>query len=419
MFKAPTIKNRLQAFQDDTRGAIAILFALTLMLVILIVGLAVDTARGMRAGNTIGAAVDAAVIAGVKGLRLQNMTDAEVEAVVQNIFDSNMESFGLSAPKINSFNVTINRDNSSVELAVDAEIATLLGGLAGVDRMSLPRRSVAIYENKDIEVALQLDVTGSMSGQKMQDLKVATKDLVDILIPDDISLLGGQKIRIGFAPYAAGINAGSYASLMNGGVAAPNNCVYERSSLSFQDSDTYPSGAAVLKTKLDLTSANNCPNATVLPMTDNKALLKSTVDGYSTGGTTAGHLGTAFAWYLLSPEWASIWPLASQPSAYNSGTATKVAILMTDGLYNTVGGSMSDANKVASSDFARDTCTEMKSKGIIVYTVGFKLNAPMAVETLKQCASHIEKFYEAEDGDALRVAFQAIAQDIATLRLTE
>ncbi len=206
----------------------------------------------MRAGNSIGAAVDAAVIAGVKGLRLQNMTDSQIQTVVRDIFDSNIETSGLSAPTINGFNVTINRSNSSVEIAVDAEIKTVLGGLAGIDTLSLPRRSVAIYENKDIEVALQLDVTGSMGGKKIDDLKLATKDLVDILIPDDISLLGGQKIRIGLAPYAAGINAGSYASLMNGGVAAPDNCVYERSSDSFQDSDTYPTGSAVLKTKLDL-----------------------------------------------------------------------------------------------------------------------------------------------------------------------
>ena len=211
MSKASVIKDKLEAFRGDTRGAVAIIFALTLIMVLTVIGLAVDTARGMRAGNSIGAAVDAAVIAGVKGLRLQNMTDSQIQTVVRDIFDSNIETSGLSAPTINGFNVTINRSNSSVEVAVDAEIKTVLGGLAGIDTLSLPRRSVAIYENKDVEVALQLDVTGSMGGKKIDDLKLATKDLVDILIPDDISLLGGQKIRIGLAPYAAGINAGSYA----------------------------------------------------------------------------------------------------------------------------------------------------------------------------------------------------------------
>ena len=154
-------------------------------------------------------------------------------------------------------------------------------------------------------------------------------------------------------------------------------------------------------------------------MTDDKLLLKSTVDSYTTGGTTAGHLGTAFAWYLLSPEWASIWPASSEPSAYGDGNTTTVAILMTGGEYNTVGGSMSGGNVTKSAKAARDTCKEMKAQGIIVYTAGFKLNAATAQATLEQCASDGNKFYEAKDGDSLRSAFQAIAQDIATLRLLE
>jgi Flp pilus assembly protein TadG len=419
MSKASFIKDKFREFRGDTCGAVAIIYALTLIMVFMIAGLAIDTARGMRAGHSISTAVDAAVIAGVKGLRLQNMTDTQVINVVTEMFNNNIATSGINAPTINAFNVTINRGNSSVQLDVDAEIPTVLGGLAGVNKLSLPRRGVAIYESQDIEIALQLDVTGSMGGQKIADLKLATKDLIDILIPNDTSLLAGQKIRIGFAPYAAGVNAGSYASLMNGGAPAPDACVYKRSSQTYQDSDTYQSSGAVLQTRLDLPGANNCPNATVLPMTDDKLLLKSTVDSYTTGGTTAGHLGTAFAWYLLSPEWASIWPASSEPSAYGDGNTTTVAILMTGGEYNTVGGSMSGGNVTKSAKAARDTCKEMKAQGIIVYTVGFKLNAATAQATLEQCASDGNKFYEAKDGDSLRSAFQAIAQDIATLRLSE
>ncbi len=414
MFKALT-----RDFKQDTRGAVAIIFSLTLVVLASAIGIAIDTSRGIRAGGTIGAAVDAAVLAGAKGLRLQNMSDSQVNDVVRAIFDENLASSSQDMPTINSFNVTINRTNNSVELDVDAELPTTLGQLAGVQKMSLPRRSVAIFEKKDIEVALQLDVTGSMRGSKLAALKQATKDLVDILIPDDTTLLNGQNVRIGYAPYDAGVNAGSFASAINGGVSAPNNCVYERSNTNHQDTENYPSGASVLKTKLDLPSGRNCSGAAILPMTSDKALLKSTVDSYWTNGSTAGHLGTAFTWYLLSPQWASIWPAASQPVAYNSGTTAKVAILMTDGEYNTVGGNYSGSNVAASQNFAKDTCTAMKAQGIRVYTVGFQLSQSNATTTLQACASDSSKFYPAEDADALRMAFQAIAQDIATLRLSE
>jgi len=415
----PTVSNIIRDFRDDARGAIALIFSFTMIVMLLAIGLAVDVGRGLRAGGTLSAAVDSAVLAGAKGLRLQNMTDTQVTNLVATMFNENVAAAGLVPPVINQFTVTIDRTKSSVMLDVDAEIPTVIGQLAGVHKLSMPRRGVAIFEQKDIEVALQLDVTGSMSGSKMVDLKAATKDLVDILIPDDASLRAAQKVRIGYAPYSAGINAGAYAGAINGGVAAPNNCVYERMSTTHQDTETYPSGSYVMKTKLDLPSAANCSSATILPMTSDKSLLKTTVDSYWTGGSTAGHLGTAFAWYLLSPQWASIWPSASEPAAYDDGNTVKVAILMTDGEYNTVGGRNRASNIDLSQDFAKDTCTAMKEKGIVVYTVGFRLNAANATETLEDCASGPAKFYPAEDGDALRAAFRAIAQDIATLRLAE
>jgi Flp pilus assembly protein TadG len=414
-----TRRKLLQKFQQDTRGAVAIIFGLTVLVLLVSIGLAIDVARGLRVGGTIGAAVDAAVLAGAKGLRLQNMSDAQVTQLVTTMFNENVKASGVDQPTINSFNIIIDRVKSSVELDVKAEIPTVLGQLAGINKLATPRRGIAIFEQKDIEVALQLDVTGSMSGSKLQDLKDATKLLVDTLIPDDPALLYGQKVRIGYAPYDAGVNAGPYASSINGGAAAPNNCVYERANTSYQSTENFPVGASVLKTKLDLPTARGCSNAQLLPMTSDKAVLKSTIDGYWTNGSTAGHLGTAFAWYLLSPQWATVWPSASQPVAYTDANTAKIAILMTDGEYNTVGGKYNGANVQVSQNFAKDTCAAMKAKGIRVYTVGFKLTQANATATLQNCATSANDFYPAENGGALKAAFKAIAENIATLRLSE
>ena len=65
----------------------------------------------------------------------------------------------------------------------------------------------------------------------------------------------------------------------------------------------------------------------------------------TTGGSTAGHLGTAWAWYLLSPNWNTVLPTspASAAGPYSDLTVTnskgmpklrKIAVLMTDGDYN-------------------------------------------------------------------------------------
>ncbi len=103
-------------------------------------------------------------------------------------------------------------------------------------------------------------------------------------------------------------------------------------------------------------------------MTNDKADLNSKIDSFVADGWTAGAVGTAFAWYMLSPDWAEIWPDDSTPASYSDPKTKKYAILMTDGEYNTWynGNSNGDASQQAVT-----LCANMKAKGIKVYTVGF------------------------------------------------
>jgi hypothetical protein len=58
--------------------------------------------------------------------------------------------------------------------------------------------------------------------------------------------------------------------------------------------------------------------------------------------------------------------------------------------------------------------------GITVYTVGFALGGnTTAINTLRNCASDTSKFYEADNGEALRAAFRDIALQVAKLRLSQ
>ncbi len=414
------IRSELTRFGNDQRGSIAIIFAFCLIMLLLICGLALDFARAVHAKSRIMASLDAAALSAAKGLRLQNLTDAQTITLAKKYFNENYNASGAKTKgthaQINNVQVDIDRSKFEVKISVDAEVKNFFGPLAGVDKFDVPTTGAAIFEQQDIEVAVQLDVTGSMGGQKIADLKTATKTLVDTLIPDSP---GTQKVRIGYAPFAAGVNAGTYASNVVFGSSAPDNCVYERLGPQHQDSDIAPNGQASLKTKDDLPSAMNCPSAQILPLTDNKTLLKNTVDSYNAGGCTAGHLGTAWSWYLLSPNWASIWPTASKPEAYNNTGVKKVAILMTDGEYNTVSGTgCNSSTAVTSGNFATDTCAAMKAKGIIVYTVGFELTATSAIDVMNSCATDSGKAYLAENGAQLQAAFKDIADSINRLRLT-
>jgi Flp pilus assembly protein TadG len=386
--------------------------------IIMMTGLAIDVGRIMHADRKLAAALDAAVLAAAKGLKERGLTDAEVQGLATTYFTNNMKG-AASYTIVRSVAVAVDRRLNSVTMDAEGDVPTLFANVAGFSKVSIPKTSVAIYDSKDIEIGLQLDVTGSMCSpcRKINDLKEAVAGsggLLDILLPN-----GGtsNKVRIGLAPFASGVNAGAYALAVSNGRAS-DGCVYERRNLADQASEMPALGALSLKAKGDLTSPRDCPrNARVLAMSDDKALLRGEINSWTTSTSTAGHLGAAWAWYLVSPEWSAIWPAASQPAPYNDGKTMKVVILMTDGIYNTVGGVMSGANEIQSQRFARDTCGAMKGQGVIVYTVGFEAPAA-AKDALRACASDASKFFDANDGAALRASFRAIASEINNLRLS-
>ncbi|MEL7302072.1 MAG: pilus assembly protein [Pseudomonadota bacterium] len=407
----------LTSFSRDERGVVAMIFGLTCVMLLLLAGLAIDVGRAIHTSTRLSAALDSAALAGAKALRLQGLTETEASELTRRMFEANYKDLTSFDGKITNLSITADASKSKVEITAETSVGMHLAKLAGINTMDFERTATAIFEAKDIEVAVQLDVTGSMCNpcSKIADLKSATKTLVDVLIPEEQT---GQKIRIAYAPFSAGVNAGSYLGAVSGGDRTSDRCTYERKEQGFQFTDQPPVGEARLQTTEDLSDAIRCSrSAPILPMTDDKELLKSTVDRYTTGGYTAGHLGTAWSWYLLSPQWGSIFPQSARPAEYNDGGTVKVAILMTDGEYNTVEGKSGNAGK--SSDFAKATCSAMKAKKIIIYTVGFKLSAGSnARETLEECASGPGKAYSAEDGAALNAAFRDIAEDITNLRLS-
>ncbi len=163
-----------------------------------------------------------------------------------------------------------------------------------------------------------------------------------------------------------------------------------------------------------------CRDSSPVPLTDDKAALKAHVDSLTAGGGTAGHLGIAWGWYLISPNWSSIWPAASEPWKYDEVNATKAVVLMTDGDFNREHASATKD----SFHQAMDLCDQMKAapSNVTIYTVGFQV--PGSVQKtgdgrtiLEYCATSPAFAYSAADGDQLLQVYKEIAQSIADLRI--
>jgi Flp pilus assembly protein TadG len=174
------------------------------------------------------------------------------------------------------------------------------------------------------------------------------------------------------------------------------------------------------------------PNV-VVPLSNDAAALSSKIDGLEAYGSTAGALGTAWSWYMLSPKWSGIWSGASAPGSYGDLTVTtpsgkpklrKIAILMTDGDYNTY-RSWKDQNGHDVSNNAKSICANMKAQGIEIYSIGFELDElpggkrSRAIDTLKSCGTDIDHFYNSLDAIQLQTAFRDIALKLSALYVAQ
>lgn len=523
---------RIGTFSNNESGAIAILFSFSLTIICVCIGGAIDFARYNSAKSQTSAAIDAAVLAGARVLLLGG-TATQAEAAAQQYYARNIADRLEVLSDDVTFSVTDN--NTALSGSGNAHLPTTLLKLAGINSLPLvtgtntqfAKAKISGGGGGDIEVSVMLDVTGSMCDDgtgpctfitKMDALKTATKDLVNIVVLADqsdhksrVALVPFQQ-RIRVAPTGAGGNimraltdlpptwsgwdqmctateyAGTSETVIIGGETGGtyggdhyvctkwepvevNNwkirpCVTERffeASDTFDLTDDAPGANAWIngedgrRNPLSIDSGNNpatsglgatpddprmhhnyntngsCnePEANqLMPLTSDKDALNLRIDGLVGQHATGGAFATAMTWYTLSPNFKNAWPSSAAASyeklaelkANGKPKLRKVAILMTDGVYNTQRG-WPTMNQQASSTDAKAVCAAMKAKGIEIYTVGFDLDSlpsserSIAVDTLQSCGTSIEHFYNSIDPNELQEAFRDIAVKLSSISL--
>ncbi|KQY80551.1 ubiquitin-activating E1 FCCH domain-containing protein [Brevundimonas sp. Root1423] len=176
-----------------------------------------------------------------------------------------------------------------------------------------------------------------------------------------------------------------------------------------------------------------CLGSAIEPLSSNAAAIKTNIDNLATNGVTAGQIGIAWGWYMVSPTFSAVWPSASA-AAYDTSKTLKAVIIMTDGEFNapycngviaegygTADSASNGCSPTNGEPFgqSRALCDAMKAQGIIVYTVGFQIAAGAPSDTLlRYCATTSSGYFNAGSGAALSQAFAAIGRDITQLRIS-
>ncbi len=454
--------NKAASFKKDENGSILPLTAVLLTTLALAGGAAVDYSRYSSAKNVMNTALDAAILdAGVR-LGSGQPIDQKFEDDFNAFFNANIAGRGGFTDNYEIVSFTADAVTGKVSATAAASVDTTLMRIGGLDEMNISTVSTGVFEQNDTEVTIMLDVTGSMAGSKIRALRSAATEAVDILLPQGRNT---RSTRVGLVPYASSINVGfSRARAVTAGntrqqlastgaFVTPSNNIRTRDCVTGRGgrdaaTDTFytenaPLGSDRRTVNRNLASVFRCPSQEIRPLTNNVNQLRRDIRDIKAEGGTAGHLGVAWSYYMLSENWAPLWPAQSKPEP-KSGNVNKVAILMTDGDFNTAYegvtgeftpgqtlGPFGNAQSVQKSNqVAADLCENMKNDGITIYSIGFDLDGienatarNRATNLLDNCATDDTGnqvfFYQADNEQELREAFREIARNISSLRLTQ
>ena len=411
-------------FRKNQRGNVAFIFAMLAIPVFAIAGSAVDFGRAMNTQKELTNAIDAAALAAGSALSLS--TDDRVQ-LAKDYFKGNFKT-----PKFATIGEpTVTVEDLKITIKVIGSVETAFLGVLAIKNIAVAASNEVILATKKVEVVLALDNTGSMAGSKVNALKTSTNHLLDILF-DNASQ--SDSVKVGIVPFAEFVNIGTeYKNKSWFNIDKSTNIYCEQTNWDgdFETRNkcksfkyTPASWKGCVKPRDNPNDATDAPATAsdpisgvpgpchVQPLTrlsSNRNDLHADVVKMQASGWAYMPIGLSWAWRLLAP----VDPFA-EAASYEDEEWEKSILLFTDGSntarYRNTRGS-ADSRTTA-------VCNGIKSKNIKVYTVTLEVTDNTVKSLLRDCATNSHHYFDATDSTSLEAAFETIAIDILSLRIS-
>jgi Flp pilus assembly protein TadG len=455
-------RNLLRRYYLETGGATLMAFGLSVPVVVGAMGMSVDLARSYLAKERLSHALDAAALAGGGSAGL---TEAELQERVGAFFYKNYPDGKIGTP----MGLHIELTGSTIHVSAYVSLQTTFMQVLGVSSVTVDGQAAVERQVIGLEVAMVLDVTGSMStNNNIGALRTASTDFTKILCPDDTAHPASEKnffcdssVKIGIVPFSASVNVGPYGlGKTPTGTTYDTAFVNNPSNLKFDQSKTSTWWGCILEQAPNndvkdslatwrwnmfryVNSSNgstsapntNCNKSYILPLTTKKLDITNKINGLQASGNTLSNIGMVWGYRVLSPE-----APFREGVPFHDEYTRKVALLMTDGDNNIGSGSYNSQTKVYSggtysaygpwatyhlydSDLDSKlaaTCQNMKDDGVTIYTVTFTSSISDASRAFfRNCASSEDKYYNAPTQADLKLSFQKIAAELSNLYVSQ
>lgn len=422
-----------------------------------------DYTRMTNTRAAISAAADAAALAAAQAPADQ------AAGLARQVFDANFHG----AAPVTAFTAEPFTKGSDKAYRVDvtADVPMSLTRIIGAN--SKPVRSISevlMGNDQDIQIALVLDVTGSMQGAKLASLKSSASSMVNTL---HTKLNKPDQVKIAVVPFAEYVNVGltnrdkpwlsvppDSSTTQNvcwktRDITSSTNCRNElrtwqscndgvcttHSGYQWVCDHTYGPEYQVCGTQTNNTKWYGCVgsrnyplnvrdqdyalkpapglmntwcNAPLTPLTANRSVVLNAISSLSASGETYIPAGLMWGWAALSPLDPFNEPV--NPAR----TTRRHLVLMTDG-ENTRSPNYprhDGWNSAIADNLTSELCANIKAADIEVFTIAFEVTAAPIKNRLRSCASSPDKYFDAANSMQLASAFDAIAQQMSQLRIS-
>ena len=453
-----------QKYCKQTSGAIAIMFALMVPILVGVAGISLDYSQAYLVKQRLAQALDAAALAAAAS----STETAVIQQKVQDFFNANYppEKLGVT------FTPVVQIVGDEVIVTGTAQFNTLFLRVFGIDSIDVDATTTVVREVQGIEVTLVMDNTGSMNtNNNISALRDAASNFVYIMYGidvdegeaadpsdlDDMATRDTDYIKIGLIPYSTSVNVGPYGFGvdLNGdayGTAFVNN-PFDLDYTTNYYTDTEWFGCVLAHDYPDDTTDHvgpwdmyrycrddaddpychlnsygdvrkdpnyNCVRTPLTPLVTSPTQLKESIDTMVASGYTYGNYGMVWGYRVLSPDFPF-----EEGVEWENEYWRKAIVMMTDGnntmhsRYSVYGPTQD--HSIGVSDLNNrfiDVCDNLKEEGVLIYTVTFYSNISESTKDYyRECATAETYYYDAPEQEDLVEVFETISRELSNLHI--
>ncbi len=419
------LNSRLRAaarrFGSDAAGNMAMIFTISMFVILTGVGAAVDYARMTTTKSDLQNGTDFVALTVARELQ-DGKSEADVRSRLPGMLSADLKARGFTTSNID---FTFDADASTVSVVAGGFIPSTFMEVLGIKTLSMSANSVATVGSERVEIAMVLDNTGSMlQNGKLDQLKLAATGMIDEIAKST----GGQNglISVSVVPFGVNVNVGvaNDAATWLGPVKTKSvlvlfplphyenvplpwtGCVADRVN-PYTPTSTLPT-ASTPATLYPREYDRTCGTTALSPLTTDYTAAKLKIASMVASGNTNLPIGIAWGWNMLMPSA----PLSLASTSTPARKVFKYMIVLTDGnnTENTLGSTVAGIDQLSST-----ACTNAKQGGVTIFTIRV-IDGNEAL--LRSCATNTSSYYEASDPAMLSAIFKDVFRQITRLRIT-